>query len=195
MSDNGKIEELAALKSLELLEDEDNMAIDSLSSEDNALLESEAGALDKAKEALLYNFTPESPRAELKKSIISKIKKKPTDQTSQDKGFLYVRENEGSWVEVVKGVHVKDLFTDTERQYSTVLVKMDPGAAFPDHKHAEYEECYIISGELNMGGHKFTKGDYIRADADSMHHSIYSEIGCTLLVMASAKNEMIETHV
>lgn len=108
---------------------------------------------------------------------------------------MYVRENEGSWVEVVKGVQVKNLYTDQDRQYSTVLVKMEPGAAFPDHKHAEDEECYIIEGDLNMGGNKFTSGDYIRANADSTHHSIYSENGCTLLVMASAKNEMIEHHV
>ncbi|HSG31541.1 MAG TPA: hypothetical protein VLB82_08355 [Thermodesulfobacteriota bacterium] len=87
MSDNGKIEELAALKTLELLEDEDNMAIDSLSSEDTALLESELDTLYKAKEALLYNFTPESPRAELKNSILSKIKKNPLIKLLTTKDF------------------------------------------------------------------------------------------------------------
>ena len=117
--------------------------------------------------------------------------RKSQPPSTTESGFLFVRSNEGDWAEVVKGVKVKDLYTDHERKYSTVLVQMDPGASFPEHRHVKTEECYIISGDLHMGGQVFYAGDYVRAEADSIHEGIYSENGCTLLVAASQENEMI----
>ncbi len=68
---------------------------------------------------------------------------------------------------------------------------MDPGATFPDHVHTEAEECYVIEGDLHTGGKAFGKGDYIRAEAQSVHDSIYTEKGCLLLVQSSEENEML----
>ena len=139
---------------------------------------------------LTYNTEPMEEPSGLEEKLFAKIGKE-SGSSDKDKGFLYVRQNEGQWVEVINGVRVKQLYEDSERKYSTVLVSMDAGATFPDHVHAEDEECYIIEGDISMGGHKFGVGDYIRADARSVHEAISTENGCLLLVMSSQENEIL----
>jgi len=141
-------------------------------------------------EDLTYNTEPMEEPAGLEGRLFAQIEGQAKDP-EKDSGFLYVRQNEGQWVEVVAGVRVKQLYEDSERKYSTVLVSMDAGATFPDHVHAEDEECYIIEGDIHMGGHKFGVGDYIRADAHSVHEAISTEKGCLLLVMSSQENEIL----
>lgn len=139
---------------------------------------------------LTYNTEPLEEPEGLEERFFAQIDEHGED-SDKGKGFLYVRESQGEWAEVMTGVRVKQLYEDPDRKYSTVLVRMDPGATFPDHIHAEAEECYIIEGDLHMGGHKFGVGDYIRADAHSVHEAISSENGCFLIVMASQENEML----
>lgn len=139
---------------------------------------------------LTYNTEPMEEPSRLEEKLFAKIGKESV-RSDKDSGFLYVRQSEGQWVEVVNGVRVKQLYEDSERKYSTVLVSMDAGATFPDHVHAEDEECFIIEGDIHMGGHKFGAGDYIRADAQSVHEAISTENGCLLLVMSSQENEML----
>ena len=140
-----------------------------------------------------YAVNSLSPPGGLRRRLFGKIKvaRKSIQQTKGRTGFLYVYSKDGSWDEVAKGVKVKNLFVDDDRKYSTVLVQMGPGARFPSHRHRETEECYIISGDLHMGGEVFHKGDYIRAESGSVHKGIYTKNGCTLLVMSSLQNEML----
>ena len=184
-----EIQELAASYSLGNLGEEEKREFETLlgSGDENAskVLESFAEVLG------FLNHTP-APLTEppgLRSRLFDLMKEEP--RSAEDKGFVYVRENEGEWVEVMKGVRVKSLYEDLSKKYSTVLVKMDPGATFPDHVHAEAEECYIIEGDIHMGGHVFGSGDYIRADAHSVHEAISTVNGCFLLVQASQENEMI----
>lgn len=141
-------------------------------------------------EDLAYSTELLEEPAGLEERFFAQIEEHGED-SNKDSGFLYVREGEGEWVEVIDGVRIKSLYEDSDRKYSTVLVRMDPGATFPDHIHAEAEECYIIEGDIHMGGHVFGRGDYIRADAHSVHQAISTENGCFLLIQASLENEML----
>ena len=184
-----EIQELAACYALGTLSDEDKAVFEVMLKQD-----SQASAhLDYFKEImedLTYNTEPLEEPSSLEEKLFAEIQEQ-SGHLDKDRGFLYVRHNEGKWVEIVNGVRVKQLYEDSERKYSTVLVSMDAGTTFPDHVHAEDEECYIIEGDIHMGGHKFGAGDYIRADAHSVHESISTENGCLLLVMSSQENEML----
>ena len=184
-----EIQELAACYALGTLSDEDKAVFEVMLKQD-----SQASAhLDYFKEImedLTYNTEPLEEPSSLEEKLFAEIQEQ-SGHLDKDRGFLYVRHNEGKWVEIVNGVRVKQLYEDSERKYSTVLVSMDAGTTFPDHVHAEDEECYIIEGDINMGGHKFGVGDYIRADAHSVHEAISTENGCLLLVMSSQENEIL----
>ena len=107
-------------------------------------------------------------------------------------GFSIVRSNEGEWEEIAKGVSLKPLFVDQDRGYATALIRMRPGVGYPKHRHVETEECYVLDGDLQIGGQTFRAGDYVRAEAGSIHEGIYSEQGCTLLILSSQRNEILE---
>ncbi len=183
------IQDLAASYALGILSEEEKAEFEVMLKED-----SQASVhLEYFKEIvddLTYNTKPQGEPPGLEEKLFAEIREH-RESSDKDKGFLYVRQNEGQWVEIINGVRVKQLYEDSERKYSTVLVSMDAGATFPDHVHAEDEECYIIEGDINMGGHKFGVGDYIRADASSVHEAISTENGCLLLVMSSQENEIL----
>ncbi len=185
-----EIRDLAASYALGNLDDAEKKEFEELLRERDGSIEKELKTFAEVVEYLLYDAGPLEAPGGLEKRFFSQMKKEKRNK-QQDEGFLYVRKNEGEWVEVVKGVRVKQLYADPGRHYSTVLVKMEPGSAFPDHVHSDAEECYIIEGDLLMGGRAFRSGDYIRADARSVHESISTVNGCFLLVQASQHNEMI----
>ncbi len=190
---NREIQELSASHALGVLDLKDTNNFEKvLKGEDKYAL----GELQRFRDVvnqLGFGVNSLIPPSKLKKRLFQNVKvaKKSIHRKEEKKGFLYVHSKEGNWEEVVKGVRVKNLFVDDGRNYSTVLVQMSAGAIFPSHKHKETEECYIISGDLHMGGKVFNTGDYIRAETDSIHKGIFSKNGCTLLVMSSLQNEML----
>ena len=153
-------------------------------------IEKELKTFEEVVEYLFYDAGQQMEPDGLEERLFAGIKKeKRRDKT--DEGFLYVRSGEGEWVEIMKGVKVKNLYRDPVKNYATLLVRMDPGTTFPDHVHADSEECYVIDGDLRMGGHVFGKGDYIRAEARSTHENISTKNGCFLLIAASEENELL----
>lgn len=185
-----EIRDLAASYALGNLSDSEKKEFEELLRKRDGSIEKELKAFAEVVEYLLYNAGPLEEPEGLEKRLFARIKKEKRKKNT-DEGFLYVRKNEGEWVEIMNGVKIKNLYRNPERNYSTLLVRMEPGATFPDHVHTDTEECYIIEGDLSMGGQVFGKGDYIRADAHSTHESISTANGCFLLIAASEENEML----
>ncbi len=185
-----EIRDLAASYALGNLSDAEKKEFEELLRQRDGTIERDLKSFAEIVEYLLYHAEPLKEPDGLEKRLFAQIKKEGSKK-KKDEGFLYVRRNEGEWVEIMKGVKVKNLYKDPGKNYSTLLVKMDPGATFPDHVHTDTEECYIIEGDLKMGGEVFGKGDYIRAEAHSTHESISTEKGCFLLISASEENEML----
>jgi anti-sigma factor ChrR (cupin superfamily) len=61
----------------------------------------------------------------------------------------------------------------------------------PPHIHRGIEECYVLEGDLEMGGHKLHAGDYQFAFEDSLHGVQSSEDGCLLLIVSSQDDELV----
>ncbi len=109
----------------------------------------------------------------------------------QHQGLIISRSAELDWQPLGPGVDFKVIHTDTDRRYSTMLVRMGPGARYTAHRHVDVEEVFMISGDMNVAGVIMRAGDYCRGEADTLHGETSSEGGCVMLVMASPDNEAI----
>lgn len=92
---------------------------------------------------------------------------------------------EPEWDEVGPGISVKLLATDAERDRVSMLVRLAPGVDYPPHTHAGTEELHLLSGELWINDHKLRPGDYSRAEPGTIDHRVWSETGCTCVLVTS----------
>ena len=82
------------------------------------------------------------------------------------------------------GFWTKKLYENPANGEFTILMKMDPGASCGAHAHAEFEQFYVLEGEIE-DDHKVIKaGEYVcRAPGDE--HMAKTKSGATLLLMYS----------
>ena len=66
-----------------------------------------------------------------------------------------------------------------------------PGAEYPPHRHAGVEELHLLHGELMIDGKKLYPGDYIRREADTVDHGIWTETGCTCVLLTSTRDVVL----
>ena len=92
------------------------------------------------------------------------------------------------WEEVAPGISCKLLATDTEKNRVSMLVRLAPGTDYPRHRHAGVEELHLLHGELMIGDKKLYPGDYNRAEPDSVDHRVWTETGCTCVLLTSTKD-------
>jgi anti-sigma factor ChrR (cupin superfamily) len=92
---------------------------------------------------------------------------------------------EPEWESVAPGIACKLLATDTERRRVSMLVRLEPGTEYPPHTHAGVEELHLLHGELWIDERKLYPGDYSRAEPGSGDKRVWSETGCTCVLMTS----------
>ena len=92
------------------------------------------------------------------------------------------------WEVVAPGISCKLLTTDTRKNRVSMLVRLAPGADYPAHCHAGVEELHLLYGELIVDDKKLYPGDYIHADAGSVDYRVWSETGCTCVLLTSTND-------
>jgi anti-sigma factor ChrR (cupin superfamily) len=95
---------------------------------------------------------------------------------------------EPEWKEVSPGIFCKLLATDEERHYVSMLVRLAPGVEYPPHTHADVEELHLLSGELWIDDRKLYPGDYNRAERGTGDKRVWSETGCTCVLLTSTRD-------
>ena len=95
---------------------------------------------------------------------------------------------EPEWEEAAPGISVKLLATDTEQDRVSMLVRLAPGVAYPPHRHAGVEELYLLDGELMIDDKKLYPGDYNRAEPGTADQRVWSESGCTCVLLTSNRD-------
>ena len=96
--------------------------------------------------------------------------------------------SEPAWRDVASGISVKLLANDGESARVSMLVRLAPGAAYPPHRHAGVEEIYLLHGELVIDGRTLYPGDYNRGEPGTGDQLVWSETGCTCLLMTSTRD-------
>jgi len=95
------------------------------------------------------------------------------------------------WEEAAPGISCKILATDTEKNRVSMLVRLAPGTDYPAHRHAGVEELHLLHGELMIDDKTLYPGDYIRSEPDSVDHRVWSETGCTCILLTSTKDKIL----
>lgn len=99
--------------------------------------------------------------------------------------------SEPAWRTVAPGIACKLLSTDERRNLVTMLVRLDPGASYPPHTHADVEELHLLEGELWIDDRKLYPGDYNRGEPGAGDKRVWSETGCTCVLITSTNDELL----
>jgi anti-sigma factor ChrR (cupin superfamily) len=97
-------------------------------------------------------------------------------------------DDQPGWKEVAPGISCKLLATDAARDRVSMLVRLAPGVAYPPHTHAGVEELHLLDGELWIDDRKLYPGDYNRAEAGTGDTRVWSETGCTCVLLTSPRD-------
>ena len=92
---------------------------------------------------------------------------------------------EPDWNEAAPGIFGKLLATDMDNSRVSMLVRLAPGTEYPPHRHAGLEELHLLDGELMIDDRKLYPGDYNRGGAGSIDRRVWSETGCTCVLVTS----------
>ncbi|HEY7640843.1 MAG TPA: cupin domain-containing protein [Steroidobacteraceae bacterium] len=92
---------------------------------------------------------------------------------------------EPDWEDVAPGISCKILASDSQRDRVSMLVRLAPGTEYPPHSHAGTEELHLLEGELWINDRKLYPGDYNRAVVGTADKRVWSETGCTCLLITS----------
>jgi anti-sigma factor ChrR (cupin superfamily) len=95
---------------------------------------------------------------------------------------------EPDWKEVAPGISCKLLATDSQRDIVSMLVRLEPGAHYPPHTHGGVEELHLLDGELWIEERKLYPGDYNRGEPGTGDKLVWSETGCTCVLVTSTKD-------
>ncbi len=110
---------------------------------------------------------------------------------AQYRPAVCVRRTQGEWVPSgAPGVAIKPLYRDRSTGLSTVLVRMEPGAAYPAHRHIDAEQCLVVEGDLRWEDVEYSAGDFVVASDGSIHPRLTTTHGNILLIV-SGGNEFL----
>ncbi len=124
----------------------------------------------------------DSELATIKSGLMARIR------ASRAPGHFRLLDADG-WYLVDPQVQVKALRNDGTTL--SWLVKMQPGARFPAHAHADGdEECLVVQGSVVIDGHLFHTGDYTMASRGSDHREVFSEEGCILFLKSPSSQAL-----
>lgn len=182
---NDKVRELASLFAAGALPpDEEARFAEHL--ESCAVCAAEARTFRETANWLPFDAQGPPAPAHLRDRLLDRIR-----QPQPPPGIQVIRAKEGSWHPLVPGVAAKRLYADAKTGNVALLVRMEAGAKYPPHSHADVEHCYVIEGDLRFGDLVLQPGDYQCALPSTDHRDSHTLNGCVVLIIASQNNAML----
>lgn len=197
-----EIQERAALYALGALGQHEARAFDEHLAEGCATCEAELKEFATVVEKLAFESPEAAPSPDTRNKLMALIaagtKEPPPTSPDADhdapQQTVTVRADEGKWFELHAGVIVKQLFADPTRKTITTLMRLQPGAQIPTHRHHGMEECYVLEGDVFANDQSLKAGDYTCAMAGSIHHPISTINGALLLLVAPDHYDVLEQY-
>ena len=98
-----------------------------------------------------------------------------------DESHLTIAADAGDWRPFTPGVALKVLHE--QGGVLSYLLRLDPGARLPPHRHPIDEECIVIQGRLLVGTHtEIGPGGYHLAHRGALHPSVIAPDGATVFL-------------
>jgi anti-sigma factor ChrR (cupin superfamily) len=105
---------------------------------------------------------------------------------SRATGRYTVQNDPAGWAASgLDGIEVKVLAVDRTRGMATLLIRAEPGAVYPAHRHSGPEECYVARGSVIIDGRILRAGDFHHADEGSHHGDITTTDGAEVLIVGA----------
>ena len=103
-------------------------------------------------------------------------------------GSTYVRPQDLDWKPTrFEGISIKVLYQDQDKGEMTCLLKWEPGASLPFHRHPEIEQSYVIEGSFYDHDGIARAGEYVWRRPGSSHET-HSDEGCVILAVYRKPN-------
>jgi anti-sigma factor ChrR (cupin superfamily) len=99
-----------------------------------------------------------------------------------------MRWTDPEWQSAAPGIECKLLASNEETGSISMLVRLAPGGVYPPHVHTAVEELHLLQGELIIDDRKLYPGDYYRAERGTRDGAVWSETGCTCVLMTSTRD-------
>jgi anti-sigma factor ChrR (cupin superfamily) len=143
-------------------------------------------AFREAAALIAESVAPVAPPSPLRARLLNRV----ADYESL-KPIADVRPYDGAWVSAgAPGVDMKVLFSDKATKRTTMLVRMQPGAVLPAHRHHDDEQCLVVKGDVRWRDIVYEEGDFVVMGRDSDHPEIHTVNGNVLLIIAG-RNEYL----
>lgn len=98
-----------------------------------------------------------------------------------DATHVTITGDDGDWQPFLDGVQIKVL--REQAGVLSYLLRLDPGASIPPHRHPQDEECIVIEGTLRVGTRtEFGPGSYHLAHGGALHATLSTETGATIFL-------------
>lgn len=117
---------------------------------------------------------PEDPARQIRRRLMARV-------ADADESHLTIDAFEGDWQPFAAGVAIKVLRVHAgEMSY---LLRLDPGASIPPHRHPQDEECVVLEGHLRVGSKVVVgPGGYHLAHGGALHGTITSSTGAMVFL-------------
>jgi anti-sigma factor ChrR (cupin superfamily) len=183
--------ELLTCYAFDLLDAGESQPITEHLRECNACAE-EVDSLRKTAADLPYALPDVNPHSRVRERVLSSLnghRRAPLEQPLP--GVFVMRHSQQKWRKTrYDGVEYKILYVDTETKSVTSLLKLEPGAAYPAHRHAAVEQCLVLEGSVRIGQIMLESGDFEYANAGTDHAVVQSDTGCVLMLISNQDDEV-----
>lgn len=142
-------------------------------------------------ELLFVGFQPEVVGARLPSANWSRVKQAMKREQAA-LGGKHVQEcGDGDWQVHGPRIEFKPLWSG-----GAILIRCNPGAIEEPHAQPSDldEHILVIAGDLDIGGRRFSTGDYVRVPAGSLHQRMETHGGCLLFTEYLAPDGSAQSH-
>lgn len=110
------------------------------------------------------------PDPQVLQGLLARIDGLSSQPALNSGSYFFQAAAEAAWEETgVAGIRRRLLHLDPDNRRYSALIRFEPGAVYPVHRHIGTEECLMLEGDMRSNGRVLGPGDYERS-ADSTRH-------------------------
>jgi quercetin dioxygenase-like cupin family protein len=130
--------------------------------------------------AVALSVPPLEPPAHVRQRVLAEARKPAT---------YTVWAADAAWIDTgLPGIRSRVIAVDKARSLVTLVIRAEPGAVYPSHKHHGPEQCFVISGSVVIDGRVLRAGDFHHADEDSAHAEITTTEGAEVFIVGAIED-------
>jgi anti-sigma factor ChrR (cupin superfamily) len=90
--------------------------------------------------------------------------------------------HESGWEPLKPGVHIRRLHQSSNGGPDVALLRYQPGASVPHHKHLGHERILILDGFQSDERGRYAAGTFV-VNPPGTAHRVWSDAGCVVLIV------------